>query len=198
MCLKGWELQQSADVWAMEFEAEECDAQARTLYKKNFPKVMLARDFGSYDFASKEILISGKCPEKQEDLKWLLKTCDKYMAKHTAKIVLALASPRPPKELEGSGWTSGSHEASWSVFSSFEASTFVTLYCKGNGCDAATGNKLAKGLAAEMENCLGPDRRKVGTSRCGNPCWICLRQQPMQSEPQQSHGSCKSKPLLPS
>ena len=151
--MKAWDLQADADVWAMEFEAEACNTQARMMYKKRFPKVMLATGLVDHDFGTEKIMICGQHPQKQEQFAGLLRACEKYMATHKASIVLCLANSRPPAELEGfAGWTKGTHEMSWSLFSSFEASTFATIYCKDKPMMPAA--RLAKYLAQEMGRVL--------------------------------------------
>ena len=142
---KAWGLKNETKVIMMDLNPEQSLSQARTLYGKNFPAVLSWGLLKERDFHCKRIIVAGKHPKGAEEMAMILASCEKYAGKRAAKIVVCLASSRPPDQLKSSKWISGSHEISWSSFSSFEASTYVTLYCM----EGATGAKMSEQLAKE-------------------------------------------------
>ncbi|CAE7458843.1 Nek5 [Symbiodinium sp. CCMP2592] len=149
-----WPGKSVAEVKLVEFALDPARQQARVLYDKNFAKVACLQT--SSDIMNVKclasVIVAGRAPTSKKAFEWFLKSWKEFSHQRGVKIVLVLSSPRPPSisDPASCGWVFGSHEINWSLFSCFDTSCYVTIFCQAE----QQGSNLAKALAHEMAKIL--------------------------------------------
>ena len=119
--------------------------QSRVLYGESFPDVSC---IGRLQKFTRPVVVAGVLG-KASDLKQAFEFVKELVSKHEVKAVLCLASSQQPIDVDFDldGWKVGSQAFSWGTFSSFEATTYVSIFFKTNTMD---GRDLADRLAHRM------------------------------------------------